>query len=283
MAEVYQKVAEKMPSMSKAQEKIAKYILSHPNSIPFLTVEKLASLSGVSIATVTRFVTFLGYKGYPEFLKETQETIKEQVKSSERIKMNNSNMREADNSRKLYEVFEDDINNIKYTMEEMNIFELKKAVNLLVNAKRIYIVARRSSTSLAVFFKYYLELMFNNVTLIENIEQIPKQINRDTGEDVIIGISFDKYAKSAVEIFTHLKNRGASTIAITDTMLSPLVPYADVTLKAAGGSSSFNGSFAGPLSLINAIIVSIEQEKQDCYENNIQILEEALNKFELVM
>ncbi len=281
MAEVYQKVAEKMPSMSKAQEKIAKYILSHPNSIPFLTVEKLASLSGVSIATVTRFVTFLGYKGYPEFLKETQETIKEQVKSSERIKM--KDIQESDNSRKICEIFEDDMNNIKYTMEELNIFELKKAVNLLVNAKRIYLVARRSAASLAVFFKYYLELMFNNVILIENIEQIPKHINRGTGEDVIIGISFDKYAKSAVEIFTHLKNRGASTIAITDNMLSPLVPYADVTLKAAGGSSSFNGSFAGPLSLINAIIVSIEQEKEDCYKNNVQILEEALSKFELVM
>ena len=281
MAEVYQKVAEKMPSMSKAQEKIAKYILSHPNSIPFLTVEKLASLSGVSIATVTRFVTFLGYKGYPEFLKETQATIKEQVKSSERIKM--KDIQEIDNSRKICEIFEDDMNNIKYTMEELNIFELKKAVNLLVNAKRIYLVARRSAASLAVFFKYYLELMFNNVILIENIEQIPKHINRGTGEDVIIGISFDKNAKSAVEIFTHLKNRGASTIAITDNMLSPLVPYADVTLKAAGGSSSFNGSFAGPLSLINAIIVSIEQEKEDCYKNNVQILEEALSKCELVM
>lgn len=281
MAEVYQKVAEKIPSMSKAQEKIAKYILSHPNSIPFLTVEKLASLSGVSIATVTRFVTFLGYKGYPEFLKETQETIKEQVKSSERIKM--KDIQESDNSRKIYEVFEDDMNNIKYTMEELNIFELKKAVSLLVNAKRIYLVARRSSSALAVFFKYYLELMFNNVILIENIEQIPKHINKDTGEDVIIGISFDKYAKSAVDIFTHLKNRGATTIAITDNMLSPLVPYADVTLKATGGNSSFSGSFAGPLSLINAIIVSIEHEKQDCYKNNVQILEEALSKFELVM
>ncbi|MDO5516887.1 MAG: MurR/RpiR family transcriptional regulator [Clostridium sp.] len=283
MGEVYQKVAEKMPSMSRAQEKIAKYILAHPNSIPFLTVEKLAGLSGVSIATITRFVTFLGYKGYPEFLKETQEAIKEQVKSSERIKIKDTKSREEDNSRKLYDVFEDDINNIKYTMEELNIFELKKAVNLIVNAKRIYLVARRSSTSLAVFLKYYLELMFSNVVLIENIEQIPKQINRDTGEDVIIGISFDKYAKSAVEIFTHLKDRGANTIAITDSMLSPLVPYADVTLKAAGGSSSFSESFAGPLSLINAVIVSIEQEKQDCYENNVHMLEEALNKFELVM
>ena len=170
-------------------------------------------------------------------------------------------------------------------MEELNIFELKKAVNFLVNAERIYIVARRSAASLAIFFKYYLELMFNNVILLENIEQIPKHINRDTGEDVIIGISFDRYSKSTVDIFTHLKNRGAKTIAITDNMLSPLVPYADITLKASAGisNSAFKGSFAGPLSLINAIIISIENEKKDCYENNVKILEEALSKFELVM
>lgn len=283
MAQVYQKIAEKMSSMSKAQEKIAKYILSHPNTIPFLTVEKLANLSEVSIATVTRFVTFLGYKGYPDFLKETQETIKEQVESIERIRIRDE--LESDTNRKLYEVFEDDVNNIRYTMEELNIFELKKAVNFLVNAERIYIVARRSAASLAIFFKYYLELMFNNVILLENIEQIPKHINRDTGEDVIIGISFDRYSKSTVDIFTHLKNRGAKTIAITDNMLSPLVPYADITLKASAGisNSAFKGSFAGPLSLINAIIISIENEKKDCYENNVKILEEALSKFELVM
>ena len=69
------------------------------------------------------------------------------------------------------------LNNIKLTMEDLNLYELKKAVDLLLNAKRIYIVARRSSSVLGIFIKYYLDLMFNNVNLIENIEQIPKQIN----------------------------------------------------------------------------------------------------------
>lgn len=40
MSEVYQKIAEKIPNMSKAQEKIAKYILSNPNTTPFFNSGK---------------------------------------------------------------------------------------------------------------------------------------------------------------------------------------------------------------------------------------------------
>ena len=279
MGEVYQRVAEKLPNTSKAQEKIAKYILSHPNSTPFLTVEKLAKMSGVSIATVTRFVIFLGYSGYPEFLKDTQESMQQQVNNSERIKLGRNKSSSTDDS--IYEIFEEDVNNIKTTVENLNLFEIRKCVNFLLKAKRIYIVAKRSSASLAVFLKYYLDLMFNNVVIVENIEQMPKQINRDCGEDVIIGISFDKYARSTVEIFSHLKRKGATTIAITDNMLSPLVPYVDVTLTAVSKGSKAIESFVAPLSLINALIISIEAEKEECFASNVQILEEAMKKFDL--
>ena len=279
MAGVYQKMAEKIPNMSKSQEKIAKYILSNLNTTPFLTVEKLAKLSGVSIATITRFVTFLGYKGYPEFLKDTQESIKQQLTNIERIKIESE--KNSGEEKDIYEIFEDDVNNIKLTMEELNLYELKKAVDLLLNAKRIYIVARRSSSVLGIFLKYYLDLMFNNVNLIENIEQIPKQTNEFSDEDVIIGISFEKYARSTVEIFTYLKTNGAKTIAITDTMLSPLVPYSDITLTAVSKGSTFIESFAAPLSLINVLIVYIEKEKKDLFNSNVELLEAAWKKFDL--
>ncbi|AJG98415.1 MurR/RpiR family transcriptional regulator [Clostridium beijerinckii] len=279
MSEVYQKMAEKIPNMSKAQEKIAKYILAHPNSTPFLTVEKLAKLSGVSIATVTRFVIFLGYKGYPEFLKHTQESMQQQVSKAKRIRIDSDS--NDSEERDIYNIFEDDVNNIKLTMEDLNIYELRKSVNLLLNAKRIYIVARRSSAVLGMFLKYYLDLMFNNVNLIEHIEQIPKQISGVNNEDVIIGITFEKYARSTVEIFTHLKRKGATTISITDSMLSPLVPYSDITLTAISKGTRFIESFAAPLSLINALIASIEKEKKDFFNSNVELLEEACRKFDL--
>ncbi|WKB35889.1 hypothetical protein QS257_00130 [Terrilactibacillus sp. S3-3] len=72
MSSVYQYIAEKMPQMSKAQLKIARYILENPNVVPFLTVEKLAKMAEVSDATVVRFANYLGYSGYPELQQSMQ-------------------------------------------------------------------------------------------------------------------------------------------------------------------------------------------------------------------
>lgn len=279
MGDVYRNIAEKMPSMSKAQEKIAKYILAHPNSAPFLTVEKLAKLAGVSIATVTRFVIFLGYKGYPEFLRDTQESMQQQVNNSERLRIVRGDKSREEDS--VYDIFNEDLNNIRQTMNSLNMHELRKSVNMLINAKRIYIISRRSSSSLGKLLKYYLDLMFNDVYLIDSIDQMPKQIKRFTGEDVIIGLSFEKYSRSTVEIFTYLKRKGASTIAITDGMLSPLIPYADVTLTAVTKGDNLIESFAGPISLINVLITSIEKEKAESFNTNIEMMDEVWEKLDL--
>ena len=278
MSEVYQKIAEKMPNMSKAQEKIAKYILSNPNRTPFLTVEKLAKFSGVSIATITRFVIFLGYKGYPDFLRDTQESIQEQVTSSERIKLNAEIKEECEKN--IYEVFENDLNNIKSTMEDMNLYEIKRAVNEIINSKRIYIVARRSAYSLGVLLKYYLDFVFNNVYIIENTEDIPKYVDK---YDLVIGINFEKYSRSAVEVFSYLKSKGSRTIAITDSMLSPIVPYADVSLTVISKGTTSLDSFAAPISLINALVVSVKEQKNDCFVNNVELLEETYKKFDILI
>ena len=276
MSEVYQKIAEKIPNMSKAQEKIAKYILSNPNTTPFLTVEKLAKLSGVSIATITRFVAFLGYKGYPEFLKDTQESMQAQVTNSERIKLNAEVKEECEKN--IYEVFESDLNNIKSTMEDMNLYEIKRAVNEIMNSKRIYIVARRSVYSLGILLKYYLDFVFNNVYIIENTEDIPKYVDK---YDLVIGINFENYSRSTVEVFSYLKSKGSRTIAITDNMLSPIVPYADVSLTAISKGVTSLDSFAAPISLINALVVSIKEQKKECFINNVELLEETYKKFDI--
>lgn len=270
MSEVYQKIAEKIPNMSKAQEKIAKYILSNPNTTPFLTVEKLAKLSGVSIATITRF------KGYPEFLKDTQESMQAQVTNSERIKLNAEVKEECEKN--IYEVFESDLNNIKSTMEDMNLYEIKRAVNEIMNSKRIYIVARRSVYSLGILLKYYLDFVFNNVYIIENTEDIPKYVDK---YDLVIGINFENYSRSTVEVFSYLKSKGSRTIAITDNMLSPIVPYADVSLTAISKGVTSLDSFAAPISLINALVVSIKEQKKECFINNVELLEETYKKFDI--
>ena len=147
-----------------------------------------------------------------------------------------------------------------------------------MNSKRIYIVARRNVYSLGILLKYYLDFVFNNVYIIENTEDIPKYVDK---YDLVIGINFENYSRSTVEVFSYLKSKGSRTIAITDNMLSPIVPYADVSLTAISKGVTSLDSFAAPISLINALVVSIKEQKKECFINNVELLEETYKKFDI--
>ncbi|MBB6452311.1 DNA-binding MurR/RpiR family transcriptional regulator [Salirhabdus euzebyi] len=261
MANVYQSIAEKIPSMSKAQEKLGKYILQNPNNVPFLTVGKLAKIVGVSEATVVRFATFLGYSGFPELQEDLQDSLRQQLTTSERLQMS-TQVYDDEQERWIYDIFQDDISNIRSTMKKLDIEAFQKTVNLLLDANKIYIVASRSAISLGMFLEYYLRIMLDNVEFITSSELIAEKFYQLNKKDVVIGISFPRYTKSTLKMFSFAKERGATTIALTDNLLSPLVPYADIPLTASSRMPTFIDSFVAPLSLINAIITHVGASKK---------------------
>lgn len=136
--------------------------------MPFLNVAKLAKLSGVSEATTVRFANFLGFSGYPELQQRLQESIQQQLTTYERLEMS---LEVYDNKEKgIYEIFQDDMANIKTTMEKLDINSFLQIVDILLNAERLFIVANRSALSLAVFLQYYLNMILGNTELIQTIE-----------------------------------------------------------------------------------------------------------------
>ena len=99
--------------------------------------------------------------------------------------------------------------------------------------------------------------------------------------DVIIGISFPRYSKTAVEGMKFASDRHASVIAITDSMISPLVGPADHVLLASSDMASIVDSLVAPLSLINALIVATVLEKKASVENTFQRLETYWDKYDV--
>lgn len=279
MTNVYQQIAGKIDEMSKSQVKIATYILENQSTVPFLTVSKLAKKAGVSDATVVRFATLLGYSGYPEMHKLLQNSVKEQLTTSERLKIS----QEVYNQEPMgvYEVFQDDIANIHTTMETLDEQAFHQAVESLVGARKIYIIANRSATALGVFLQYYLEMILENVELLQSLEISSEKLHQLNKKDVVIGISFSRYTKSTVQMFSFAKEKDARTIAITDNLLSPLVPYADIPLTASSQMPSLIDSFVAPLSLINALLMFVGKEKQEDIHAHLDVLEDIWEHFDI--
>lgn len=274
------KIESRMPNLSKGQRAIADYIIKHYENAAFMTAAKLGVAVGVSESTVVRFAVELGYDGYPKMQSAIQEMLRDKLTSVQRIEITENKIT-TDNA--LDTVLEQDIEKIRRTLEETSREDFKAAVKSIVNARNIYIFAVRSSSALANFLGYYFELIFENVRVINTTgkAQIYEKLFRIDKNDVMIGISFPRYSSSAVQAMRFAKDAGASVIAITDSLSSPLVAPADHVLLARSDMVSVVDSLVAPLSLINALIAATVIEKKDDVIKTFNMLEGKWDEYEI--
>lgn len=267
----------KLGSMSKGQKLIARFIEQHYDQAAFLTASKLGELVGVSESTVVRFATEIGYSGYPELQKAMQEMIKDKLTSVQRIDVTAAKI---DNNDVLETVLNQDIQKIRRTIEETSRDDFKRAVKAIINAEHIYIYGARSASALANFLGYYFGLIFDNVHIITTGSRsgVYESLFRISDKDALIGISFPRYSSVSVNAMSFAHSRGASTISITDNMLSPLVPHSSSVLIARSDMASVVDSLVAPLSLINALIVATVIEKKDDVKATFEALESVWNE-----
>ena len=270
------RIESKMPSFSKGQKRIAAFIEEHYDRAAFMTASKLGRTVGVSESTVVRFATELGYSGYPKLQKAMQEMIRDKLTSVQRIDVTTNRIGDND---VLDAIMNQDIDKIRRTLEETSHEDFDSAVKSIVNARRIYIFGVRSTASLAQFLGYYFGLIFDNVRVITDTSKTHtyEQLFRIDKNDVMIGISFPRYSTMAVESMTLARERGANVIAITDSMVSPLVAAADEVLIARSDMASVVDSLVAPLSLINALIVATVLEKKEEVTDTFKELELVWN------
>ena len=221
-------IHENMDTFSKGQKRIANYILESYDKAAFMTASKLGKRVNVSESTVVRFAAELGYDGYPSMQRSLQKMIRNRLTSVQRIEVANDRMGDQD---VLDMVLQSDIDKIRLTLEEIDRESFDKAADAIVAARRIYIVGLRSSASIATFLGFYFNLIFDNVVMISanTVSEVLESLLRVGEGDVVIGISFPRYSSRAVQAMSFARDRGATTIAITDSEVSPLASIADLS------------------------------------------------------
>lgn len=276
MTHLLTRIDMKMNGFSKGQKRIALYIVEHYDKAAFMTASKLGETVGVSESTVVRFATEIGYDGYPKLQQAMQEMIRDKLTSVQRIEVTSTRIGEED---VLTSILNLDIDKIRRTIEETDHEAFISAVEHIVKAKRIYIFGVRSTASLAHFLGYYLELMFDNVRIITTTShtQTYEQMFRISEDDVFIGISFPRYSNMAVDAMRFARGRGADVIAVTDSMISPLVSNADQVLLARSDMASIVDSLVAPMSLMNALVVAAVLKRKQEVVDTFKQLEEVWN------
>lgn len=275
-------IENKMIVLSKGQKLIGNYILLHYDKAAFLTASKLGEIVGVSESTVVRFANEFDYGGYPELQKALEELIKNKLTTVQRIEVASDKIINKQKSI-LKIVLQEEIENIKDTLEKIDESEFEKTVDTILQSKRIYILGIRSSGALASFLGFYLNLVFDNVVLVytNSASEIFEQMLRVSQGDTVIGISFPRYSKKTVRAMQYANTKGATVIAITDSYNSPLVEYSHHSLIAKSNMASFVDSIVAPMSVINALLVSISMKKKNQISQNFEKLEDIWSKYQV--
>ena len=267
-----------MHTFSKGQRKIASFILESYDKAAFMTASRLGKRVGVSESTVVRFAFELGYDGYPDMQRSLQKMIRNRLTTVQRIEVTNDRLEDQD---LLSMVLQSDIEKIRQTLEEIDRDSFDRTVDAIVSARKIYMIGVRSAASLASFLHFYFNLIFDNVVLVSasTTSEIFESLLRVGEEDVVIGISFPRYSSRTVQAMSFARDRGAATVAITDSESSPLASISRYTLMARSDMASFVDSLVAPLSLVNALLVAVSQRKNEDLERTFRTLEDIWEEY----
>lgn len=266
--------------MSKGQKKLAAYISENYDTAVFLTASKLGEAVGVSESTTVRFATLLGYSGFPEFHRALEQVVKEKLHTVQKIEINATKMTKT---QVLETVLESDAEKMKLTLDTISKSAFEEAVESISGARKIYIVGIRTCAPLAQFLGMYLNLLFDNVTIVttNSASEIFEQMINISEKDVAIGISFPRYSMRTLKAMEFANDRNAKVVTLTDDKNSPLNLYSSCNLIAKSEMATVVDSLVAPLSVINALIVALCMRKPKKMTDRLEELEKIWEDYQV--
>lgn len=280
--DIISRINEKYSTMSKGHKAIAAYIMDHYDQAAFMTAAKMGEALHISESTVVRFASGLGYEGYPQMQQALAAWVKGKLNTVESmdIKYGNSTQSEV-----LTSVLSSDIEKIRHTIEHLDPAAFETAVDLILEARTVYILGIRSCQPLADFLSFYLNMIRGNVVQIRttSTSEVFEQMIRINEEDCIIGISFPRYSMRTLKAMEFANDRNAKVVTITDSVHSPMNLYSSCNLLARSDMVSIVDSLVAPLSVINALVVALCLKQPEKVKKNLETLEGAWNNYQVYL
>lgn len=280
--DIITRINEHYGKMSKGQKAISAFIYDHYDQAVFMTAAKLGETVGVSESTVVRYAMFIGYNGYPEFQRDLEDWVQNKINSVQKI---GAKYGKSTQSEILTSVLEADIEKLQDTIHSLDPVAFETAVDIILEAKNVYVMGVRSCEPLADFLHFYLNMIRGNVILLKttSVSETFEQMIRIDEQDAMIGISFPRYSMRTLKAMEFANDRNAKVITITDSIHSPMNLYSSCNLLARSDMVSIVDSLVAPLSVINALVVALCLKKPEEVKRNLETLESVWNNYQVYL
>jgi DNA-binding MurR/RpiR family transcriptional regulator len=215
----------------------ARYALDHPNDVALNAVAALALGSGIAASAFIRMAQALGFAGYGQLQQVFRDTLKRGSPPSWRERIRHFGGEES----------VDDVGNpvhllrafsrangvsLEHLGDDAQAQPLVAAIRLIRSARVVYVLGLRRSYAVAAYLAYALARVGRpTVQITGHGGAIHEQAAAIGARDVLVAISFPPYAQDTLDTCIQVQKSHAKRLAITDTVLSPLVREAHVVLQ----------------------------------------------------
>lgn len=270
-------IREKSNDLSQLKQKLANYILSNWEDVAFLSAGQLSRVVGISESVIVRFACDVGFSGYPALQEAIQALVKDRLSLVDMYRHSSGSINEVE---VVNRILNNDINNLRSTLEQCPPEDIVSAVDLITKARRIIVVASRSSSGPAQILTLYLnEILGNTQFHSYGIGDIYDQLRPLDSRDLVIGISFAWYTRNTIEALEFGKSRGCKILSITDTHGSPLKELGDVSLFTKVNGISYFLSHTATLGLINVLLYLVSQQAGERSVKALTEMQEIYKKY----
>lgn len=277
-----ERINQEYKKLSNTQKKIADVIIESPEIACFLSLNELVEVTGVSAVTIGRFSKKLEYNNFKDLKINLQTYVQSMISPKNVIKQNTKYENDDINIHNgdiFYEVIENEKNLLNQTYDMLNEDSILQAIQVILEARKIFIVAKGLTIPVAETLLLRLQFLSINAELLkmDNLNLIPRRILNTNEQDVFIVFSFPNYTQAIGTVAQSAKHLGSYIITITDKTSSPPSCYSDIVLLCQSSSLIFYNSMTAALSLINImaslLTVSLNKELERRKEKTNELSE----------
>lgn len=233
---------------TKAEKKVADYILENPKKVLFMSISDLAGACDVGDTSVFRFCKTMNVKGYQEF--KMMLSLSMRASESPLTDAEDTTITLEDNISELAKkVLSENVSAIQETYSLIDVKQMTATMDALSSAKRIVFFG--VGTSMLTAMKAMNKFLRIEPKVICNMDANMQLITASTltDQDVALIFSYSGSTKDTVEIARSAKAAGAKTIVITRFTKSPLTEFADIILLCGANEGTLqNGSTSAEIS-----------------------------------
>ncbi|HEY8384088.1 MAG TPA: MurR/RpiR family transcriptional regulator [Microvirga sp.] len=238
-----------------SEKRAAHLLLSHYPFAGLGTVAEFASRAGISAPSVLRFVTRLGFSGFPEFQKHLREELEAQLLSP----LGKASLGGGAKAGALAPFAEAVIANLRATVENVAPAEFDAVVTLLADQRRrIHFTGGRFTGAVARYAESHLRILREDVQFIESQPALWRDRVIGIGRrDVLVAFDIRRYQDDVIALGETGARQGATVVLLTDQWLSPLARVARHVLPAHVAAPSNWDSSAALLVVVEALVGAV--------------------------